>query len=145
MNLLIFAGLLYLSGISTILLLKPDIMFSKDGNWKEFGIGRNKEKYTWLPFWLFAISWAIVSYIIVLVIASAFGFIHNKTEISVPRESIESENVSTKPIKAKSTIASGELKSGYYILDTNETMKKGVPKYIYLGPEAPNLIYNSAD
>lgn len=145
MNLLIFAGLLYLSGISTILLLKPDIMFSKDGNWKEFGIGRNKEKYTWLPFWLFAISWAIVSYIIVLVIASAFGFIHNKTEISVPRESIESENVSTKPIKAKSTIASGELKSGYYILDTNETMKKGVPKYIYLGPEAPNLIYNSTD
>ena len=46
-----------------------------------------------------------------------------------------------KPINAK--IKKGELKSGYYILDTNETVKKGFPKYIYLGPEAPNLIYNS--
>jgi hypothetical protein len=36
----------------------------------------------------------------------------------------------------------GDMKKGYYILDTNETMKKGIPKYIYLGPEAPNLVYH---
>jgi hypothetical protein len=35
------------------------------------------------------------------------------------------------------------MKSGYYILDVNETAKKGIPKYIYLGPEAPNLIYHN--
>jgi hypothetical protein len=67
MSLLIYAGLLYLAGISIILILKPDLMFGKDGTWKEFGLGRNKEKYTWLPFWLFAIIWSIVSYIIILV------------------------------------------------------------------------------
>jgi len=142
MNLLIFAGLLYLAGISGMLLLKPEIMFSSDGNWKEFGIGRNKEKYTWMPFWLFSIAWAIISYLIVLVIASTFGYITNKTEIPVPTESIESENVSMKSMKSMTNVK-GDLKAGYYILDTNETMKKGVPKYIYLGPEAPNVIYNS--
>ena len=35
------------------------------------------------------------------------------------------------------------MKPGYYILDTNETVKRGVPKYIFLGPEAPNLVYHN--
>jgi hypothetical protein len=155
MTLLIFSGLLYLMGISAVLILKPELMFSKDGNWKEFGLGRNKHKYTWLPFWLFAIMWAIISYIIVLVIASTFGVagVNNKTEIAVPTESIEPENVSMKPMSPmplsgnslkKKPTSSNDMKPGYYILDTNETMKKGVPKYIYLGPEAPNLIYNNS-
>lgn len=142
MSLLLLSGLLYLMGISSILILKPDIMFSKDGSWKEFGLGRGKNKYTWLPFWLFAISWAIISYIIVLVISTTFGYIDNKTELVVPTESIESENMSIAPlsnIKKKSP----DLKPGYYILNTNETVKKGIPQYIYLGPEAPNLIYNA--
>ena len=148
MSLLIFAGLLYLIGISTMLILKPTLMFSNDGNWKEFGLGRNKHKYTWMPFWLFAIMWAIISYIIVLVIASTYCIagVTNKTDLVVPTEVIEPENVSMKPItsslKKKPT---NDMKSGYYILDTNETMKKGVPKYIYLGPEAPNLIYNNTE
>lgn len=153
MTLLIFSGLLYLMGISAVLILKPELMFSKDGTWKEFGLGRNKHKYTWMPFWLFAIMWAIISYVIVLVVASTFGVagVTNKTDLPVPTESLEPENVSIKPmapvplstsIKKKPT--SNEMKSGYYILDTNETMKKGVPKYIYLGPEAPNLIYSNS-
>ena len=70
MYLLISSGILYLIGISIVLMLKPELLFSADGKWKEFGIGRSKDKYTWLPFWLFAIMWAIMSYIIVLVIAS---------------------------------------------------------------------------
>jgi len=150
MSLLIISGLLYLIGISTVLILKPQLMFSKDGNWKEFGIGRNKDKYTWMPFWLFAITWAIISYIIVLVIANASGFLKNKTELVIQNELIDPENVSTKsmmpvPLNLKKKPSSNDMKSGYYILDTNETMKKGIPKYIYLGPEAPNVIYNSID
>jgi hypothetical protein len=35
------------------------------------------------------------------------------------------------------------MQPGYYILNVNETMKKGIPKYIYLGPEAPNLVYHN--
>ena len=147
MSLLLFSGLLYLLGVSVILVSKPELMFSKEGNWKEFGIGRNKHKYTWMPFWLFSIIWAIVSYILVLVISSMFGFVDKKTDVSVSIESIEPNNISSKSVisvgKSKLNMNSNEMKQGYYILDTNETVKKGIPKYIYLGPQAPNLIYNN--
>jgi len=148
MSLLIYSGLLYLLGISIILTFKPDVMFTKEGNWKEFGLGRSKSRYTWMPFWLFAIVWAILSYLLVLVVASHTGLagVTSNTDISVSKETIEPENVSTKSMspvlpKKKSTTM-GDMKKGYYILDTTETIKKGIPKYIYLGPEAPNLVYN---
>lgn len=150
MTLLIFSGLLYLIGISAVLLLKPELMFAKDGTWKEFGLGRNKAKYTWMPFWLFAIMWAILSYIIVLTIASSTGLVKNNADIVVANEVIEPENISMKSmspvpssINKKKPTSSDEMKPGYYILDTNETMKRGIPKYIYLGPEAPNVVYHN--
>ena len=155
MSLLIYSGLLYLIGVALILTLKPELMFSKDGNWKEFGLGRNQEKYTWMPIWLFTIMWAIMSYIIILVIASSTGLggVTNNADVTVHNDMIEPENVSMKAMtpapfnnknigSTKKNIAEN-MKHGYYILDTNETMKKGVPKYIYLGPEAPNLVYHN--
>jgi hypothetical protein len=155
MTLLIYAGLLYLFGISAVLILKPTLMFAKDGSWKEFGLGRNKDKYTWLPFWLFAIMSAMISYIIVLVIASSTGLggVSNNADIPVPTENIEPENVSMKSMTPvplnngakKRPTSTNDMKPGYYILDTNETMKKGIPKYIYLGPEAPNVVYHNND
>ncbi len=150
MTLLIYSGLLYLLGISIILILKPELMFGKDGSWKEFGLGRNKQKYTWMPFWLFAISWAIISYLIVLILASATGLggVTHNTEVSVKNNSLEPENVSIKsmtPVLSdrKRPTSSLDMKPGYYILDTNETVKQGIPKYIFLGPEAPNLVYHN--
>jgi hypothetical protein len=155
MTLLIYSGLLYLIGISVVLILKPELMFAKDGSWKEFGLGRSKHKYTWMPFWLFAISWAILSYVIVLVIASATGLggVSNNIDIPVQTNSIEPENVSMKSMSPvlpdnmprKRPTNSNDMKPGYYILDVNETVKRGVPKYIYLGPEAPNLVYNTGE
>jgi hypothetical protein len=155
MTLLIYSGLLYLIGISIVLILKPELMFAKDGSWKEFGLGRTKHKYTWMPFWLFAISWAIISYVIVLVIASATGLggVSNNIDIPVQNNSIEPENISMKAmspvlsetITKKPTNSSNDMKPGYYILDVNETVKRGIPKYIYLGPEAPNLVYNTGE
>ena len=150
MSLLIYSGLLYLAGISIVLILKPDLMFAKDGNWKEFGLGRNKQKYTWLPFWLFAISWAIISYVIVLVIASntGLGGVSNVTDVPVQTDVLEPQNVSKKAIKpslVEGVKNHNSTKPGYYILNTNETIKHGVPKYIYLGPEAPNLVYQNSE
>ena len=148
MYLLIYSGLLYLLGISIVLMLKPEIMFSADGKWKDFGIGRGKERYTWLPFWLFAIMWAIMAYMGVLVIASHTEYGSN-SEMPVANEIIMPENVTTKSLSptpiAHSTqkLTSHDMKKGYYILNTEETMKKGIPKYIYLGPEAPNLVFHS--
>jgi hypothetical protein len=120
-------------------------MFTEDGNWKEFGLGRNRKQYTWMPFWLFAIMWAILSYIVVLVIASHITEPIAMTEINVSAEMIEPVNVSTKApnVPKKMPASINEMKSGYYILDVNETVKKGIPKYTYLGPEAPNLIYHN--
>ncbi len=151
MSLLIYSGLLYLLGISIILTFKPEVMFTKEGNWKEFGLGRSKARYTWMPFWLFAILWAILSYLFVLIIASHTGLagVTENTEISISKDTIEPENVSMKAmspvppnVPKKKPNSMGDMKKGYYILDTNETMKKGIPKYIYLGPEAPNLVYH---
>ena len=106
-----------------------------------------------MPFWLFAISWAILSYIIVLVIASATGIggVSNNIDVPVQNDSLEPENVSIKSMtpvlsnglkKKPNTV--DEMKPGYYILDANETIKRGVPKYIFLGPEAPNLVYHNS-
>lgn len=151
MYLLISSGILYLIGISIVLMLKPELMFSADGKWKEFGIGRSKDKYTWLPFWLFAVMWAIISYMIVLVIAShtQLNVVENNVSVISENEMILPENITTKsleptPISTKKKMTPQNMKNGYYILNEAETMKKGVPKYIYLGPEAPNLVFHSS-
>ena len=147
MTLLIYSGLLYLLGISILLMLKPSLMFAEDGSWKEFGLGRNKDKYTWMPFWLFAILWAILSYLLILVIASSTGIggVTNNADLSVRNEVIEPEYISTKGlannIKQKPQSVE-EIKRGYYMFDPNESAKKGMPKYIYLGPEPPNMTYH---
>jgi hypothetical protein len=151
MTLLIYSGLLYLLGISIILTLKPELMFTKDGVWKEFGLGRSKLRYTWMPFWLFAIVWAILSYLIILVIAShtGIGGVTPNYEVNISKDTIEPQNVSMKSMSPalpkKKPNSMGEMKQGYYILDVNETTKKGFPKYIFLGPEAPNLVYHNME
>jgi hypothetical protein len=66
-------------------------------------------------------------------------------EIVVMNDTIEPENVSTKALSSsikKRPNHVNEMKKGYYILDVNETAKKGIPKYIYLGPEAPNVLFH---
>jgi hypothetical protein len=146
MSLLIYAGLLYLLGISIVLMIKPQLMFSEKGIWKEFGIGRPSATYTWLPFWLFSMIWAILSYLIVLLIASHTGLagVHTPTDVSVTTETLDPEYVSKKAF-SKKKIAPSDMKDGYYMLDMNETAKRGVPKYIYVGPEAPHMIYHQMD
>lgn len=157
MKVLLFAGILYLFVIGSVLVLRPQLMFTAKGAWKEFGIGRNPELYTWMPFWLFAILSAILSYMFVLLIAGVGSLpgvdVVNEVVISEPAENIPlsrrgramasasaSANASA---SASPTDGAGEMKSGYYVLDAIETAKKGVPKYIYLGPEPPNLVYNA--
>jgi len=151
MSLLIYAGLLYLLGISIVLMIKPELMFSEKGIWKEFGIGRPSATYTWLPFWLFSMIWAILSYLIVLLIASHTGLagVHTPTDVSITTETLDPEYVSRKSSSShsvsKKKIAPSDMKDGYYMLDMNETSKRGVPKYIYVGPEAPHMIYHQMD
>ena len=146
MSLLIYAGLLYLLGISIVLMIKPTLMFSEKGIWKEFGIGRPSATYTWLPFWLFSMIWAILSYLLVLLIASHTGLagVYTPTDVSITTETLDPEYVSQKT-SSKKKMAPSEMKNGYYMLDSNETAKRGVPKYIYVGPEAPHMIYHQME
>jgi hypothetical protein len=152
MKVLLFAGILYLFVIGSVLVLRPQLMFTAKGAWKEFGIGRNPELYTWMPFWLFAILAAILSYMFVLLIAGV-GSLPGVDVVNdvVITESAESIPLSRRSNKASAEVAdgtssrstAGEMKAGYYVLDAIETAKKGVPKYIFLGPEPPNLVYNA--
>jgi hypothetical protein len=216
MRLLLYSGILYLAGVAIILALKPALMFRDDGGWKEFGIGRNPDKYTWFPFWFFVIVWAIVSYCIILILATAGflpgidlrpdGSLNNSRNLSRNLYEIKNEilpvvdvedyldnevieevadetekaegaklgnlrffenleelevntpksnsNSTAKGRRTPSTLASVptpipiptptkslNLKKGYYILNTNASTSSNVPKYIYLGPEAPRVLY----
>lgn len=143
MQQLLAAGLLYLSVIAIVLILKPRFMFTEAGNWKEFGIGRNPATHTWMPFWLFAVLWALVSYTLVTI-----GFAlrspgsptpSKQPSLNVVNETleIEPEELSPPLSTRRSRRARGtptELPDGYYVLNTAATEAAGgVPKYVYLG------------
>lgn len=119
------AGLLYLTGIAVILLIKPQFMFKDDGRWKEFGIGRDPDHFSYIPFWLFTIIWALVSYVIVLFIEDALYI--PSSEIEFPRNRANVRNV-------KQANSVQELTPGYYMLNEGSTGRDGVPRYVYLGP-----------
>ncbi len=63
-NINLVSIIVFLILFAIILLIKPSIMFDKNGNPREFGIGyKNK---TILPLWLAVIILAIISYLTIL-------------------------------------------------------------------------------
>lgn len=147
----IVAGALYLIGVAIVLVLKPTFMFTPDGNWKEFGIGKNKARYTPFPFWLFCLIWAVVAYTIVLLL---LPFVVNTEDMEM-KNGANSGN--SRPMKnnarrnknnnAELEVNSGlefdddafgeNPKKGYYVLNRKASKIAGVPKYVYLGEEEP--------
>lgn len=129
MRLLIFSGILYLAGVAVVLILRPSLMFTDDGIWKEFGIGRSPNTHTWMPFWLFCILWAILSYLFCVLLADG-GLLPG---LWVSHVEVEA------PAAAKVTASKGPKAAapGYYMLNTEGSGIEGVPKYIYIGPAAP--------
>ena len=113
----VIAGIIYLSGIAIILMIRPSYMFTPDGLWKEFGIEKGSE-YTLCPFWLFCLVWAFISYIIVLAVQGR--------DVDVFESNI---------VQRQGPV---ELPKGYYVLNNKATKLAGVPKYVYLGEENPN-------
>jgi hypothetical protein len=157
MKVLLYSGLLYLAGVAIVLILQPSIMFTEEGIWKEFGIGRNSNTHTWLPFWLFAMVWALLSYIIVLILAgsgslpgtaTATGTTATGTTATGTTATGTATAASVPQTQANLTMHSFELPKqrgkrsnslipGYYILNREASELQGTPKYIYLGPEPP--------
>jgi hypothetical protein len=142
------AGAIYLVGVGIVLLLKPSYMFTPDGDWKEFGIGQREDRHTPFPFWIFCLVWALVSYMLVLlmepyifspvitpitplgpVTAAAISSLYNKP----PRRN--NKNIAPSDSDSDSAV---ELPKGYYVLNKKATRLSGVPKYVYLGPTEPS-------
>ena len=130
MRVLLYSGLLYLLGIAIVLALKPSFMFTADGAWKEFGVGRNPEKYTVFPIWMFAVTWAVLSFFTIQLLGT-LGVLPGVewTRIESGPSSAISEPTGSRSRKA----GPPELKPGYYMLNTEGTAAEGVPKYIYIG------------
>jgi hypothetical protein len=126
---------MYLLGITIVLYIRPEIMFHRDGRWKEFGI--NGVETTYFPFWLFCIVWAVVAYGIVRIFFS---------DSSIP-SGLDTEKASAQPAKAEALAPlpvpqapsqnSTEAKPGYYKLDEAVMKEKGTPLYVYIGPDKP--------
>jgi hypothetical protein len=128
-------------------------MFQENGNWKEFGVNQDT-KHTWFPFWLFCISWAFISYGLSSFTYSMMGNDNggndngngsnnngngsndNETNNNIV-ELNETNNKNSKNSK-NSKKSKNDMKSGYYVLDKEAYENNGIPKYIFLGSEAPN-------
>ena len=144
MRTFLIAGLFYLTGIATILILKPTLMFTEEGVWKEFGIGRNPATHTWMPLWLFAILWAIISYILSLLFCFlVFGSTEKAVKVNAGKVQsvMDIEEVIEMPSEdaiIKKSVKKGKLPSGYYLLNSQgKEGAGGIPNYIYLGKELP--------
>ena len=150
MRRLLAAGIVYLIVIAIILTIKPSFMFTEDGTWKEFGIGRNPNTHTWMPFWLFAILSAVVSYILIILLFYIFNLNSEETipaptgkgkRVSVLDEivDVEPEDLEVEVVKPKRrSRAPKEMEEGYYVLNRAATEAAGgVPKYIYIGKGLP--------
>lgn len=136
-----------------MLFIKPSLMFTPDGDWKEFGIGQREDRYTPFPFWLFCLSWAIVVYFLVL-LAEPYLFPQSSRNAyrvePLPVDASLEENIvrkrnnrSRKPVLEEfvedlEVDEATELPKGYYVLNKKATRLSGVPKYVYLGPEEPS-------
>jgi ammonia channel protein AmtB len=129
MKVLLLSSLFYLIGIALILYIKPNLMFHENGNWKEFGIDQDA-KHTWFPFWLFCIVWAFISY-------GLSSFTYHLTGSTSSNSTDETSNVVELNSKAKKN-SKNTMKSGYYVLDKEAYDNNGIPKYIFLGSDAPN-------
>lgn len=131
----------YITGIAVVLYVRPALMFHADtGAWKEFGLDSGRSI---MPFWMFALVWAFVSYVIGTLISV---YLTGVALQSLPADVVEA-NISNvlKPVSksAPPTLPTSVIESatspsgtppGYYVL---ETQKTGPPKYVYFGTAPP--------
>ena len=122
------AGILYLIGVGIILYIRPELMFTPDGIWKEFGIGNDTTHFSPFPFWLFCIVWAFVSYGLSLLITI------NWSSYSKGSNRRGNTRIPPGPSFGEGEEVGGmELPVGYYMI--NRKTKNGIPRYIYIGAE----------
>lgn len=138
----IAAGVVYLLGVGAVLFIKPTLMFTPDGQWKEFGIGQNPERYSPFPFWLFCLTWAIVSYLLILLLTPLKDFKlklrqNNTSTLPKVRPTMNEAELDADFAENGEVAETFELPKGYYVLNKRATKLAGVPKYVYIGSNEP--------
>jgi hypothetical protein len=140
MRTLILSAVLYLLGIAILLLFRPALMFKKDGTWKEFGT--TSVEHSIFPFWLFCIIWAILSYMITMLVVGEYSTAAACAAVATTTLSPEKEDSSpedlVEPLPIKTTNKRkniiGKSMTGYHMLNENATEEAGgVPQYLYVG------------
>jgi hypothetical protein len=133
----------YIVGIAAVLYFRPQLMFhAETGAWKEFGLDSGRSI---LPFWMFALVWAFVSYVLGTLISV---YLTGVALQSLPVDVVEA-NISNvlKPVSkspppslptsvAQSVVSPAGTQPGYYVL---EAQKTGPPKYVYFGTAPPTI------
>lgn len=139
----IVSGALYLVGVAVILVIKPSIMFTPDGNWKEFGIGQSEARYTTFPFWLFCLLWAVSCYVIVLLTLPLLIDTNPVDTNSYP-EAVYTQNKKAKNrkvVEESDLLFDDEIEpvktlpKGYYVLNKKASRLAGTPKYVFIAEE----------
>ena len=156
---------IYSVGLAAVIWLRPALMFNENGTWKEFGYQRSS-RHTLFPVWLFAITWAFVSYALAAALiwiltgrslAAAAGATAGASAAqwtpsrgfreAEPEENIEEDDDSDEefaiPVSrvprsvSRSSSTSGKKpRPGYYVIDP-ESEQSGLRRYIYFGNRPP--------
>ncbi len=168
MELLWLAIVFYSIGLGIVLHLKPALMFNENGTWKEFGYQREvgASRYTVLPFWLFAIAWAFISYALAAAVAWNWGVgagsgaamaavmssararsrYEPSEEEELEAEAEEEEDLNAVPVSQTIRLPRGRSRPqtparkprpGYYVLDPVSESAAGLRRYIYFGDAPP--------
>ena len=153
MSILWIAIWLYIIGISAVLYFRPPSMFhSENGVWKEFGLGGG-ELRTVFPFWLFTITWAILSYALATMITLFMNTtlntaMNNTLNMNASMDNFNSiaHPISTMgpslpppslplPSLTPSIPAPTLTQPGYYVLQP--PIANEMPRYVYYGTTPP--------
>lgn len=140
---------IYSVGLAAVIWLRPGLMFNENGTWKEFGYQRTS-RHTLFPVWLFAISWAFVSYALAAALlwiltgrslaAATAASVAVSSQWSPSRglveESDEDDEDFAIPVSRMSLEKKKKPRSGYYVVDP-ETERGGLRRYIYYGDNPP--------
>lgn len=148
MHVLFLALTIYLVGTTIVLYLRPSVMFHPGGTWKEFSLNPGPN-HTNMPFWLFSILWAFLSYLIASFVQRMMVSSGDFEPIELP-ESIESTDAGieadvpepnlpnlVEPEPVSKNMGLNKTRNGYYVLNTQKYSRNQVPMYVYYGDSPP--------
>ena len=146
MHVLFLALTIYLVGTTIVLYLRPSIMFHPGGTWKEFSLNPDPN-HTNMPFWLFSILWAFLSYLIasfiqrmMVTVPTPEGDSADFEPIDLP-EPVEMPETDIPNLTEAEPISKNmglnKTRNGYYVLNTQKYSRNQVPMYVYYGDSPP--------